>query len=80
MKIRVKTEAGRRFTIPIPNGLICNALGAKVISSFSQREGEGLSYAQARALLGGIKEAKKVLIGLPLLEVEDDGKYVRIDL
>ena len=81
MKISVVTDNGHRFTIPVPNGLICNALGAKMISMLSQCDGEsGLSYELARALLGSIKDAKRVLNGLPLLEVEDDGAHVRIEL
>ena len=81
MKIRVETEKGHRFTIPVPNGLLCNPLGAKMISALSQRDGEiGLSCEQARTLLCSLKDAKRVLNGLPLLEAENDGAYVRIEL
>lgn len=82
MKIRVETGDGHRFVIPIPTLRLLEPLGACAVSALVRRDGETmLSYAQARALLRGVREAKNVLNGLPLLEaIDESGTYVRIDL
>lgn len=81
MKIKVISD-GRRFTIPLPNGIVINGFTAKIASHFINKHTEfDISKEQLDILCCKLKEAKKVLDKRPLLYVNSkDGEMVEITL
>lgn len=78
MKIIIKEESGvKPIKIRIPLGLAANSVTAALIS----KKSEELTYSQAVRLMRAVKKSAKLLDGMPLVElIEDGGDCVTIFL
>lgn len=81
MRIKIDAE-GRRFTIPVPTGLVMNNLTARIIgNSVRKHANVQLTGEQLRILFRELKQAKRVFPGLTLVEVKSaDNDRVLITL
>lgn len=81
MKLKIHAE-NHNFTIPFPNGLLLNRTVSKIASkAVSKHTDLDITAEQIKTLFKGIKNAKKVLNGKPLLYVKSaDGEEVTITL
>lgn len=74
MKVHIKEEGGRRFTLPLPAGLALRFMGFA-----AGRRGE--AGREIKAVMRGLKQAKKVWGHLAVVEIKDkDGDEVVITL
>lgn len=83
MKISVRASGGFHLTIRLPLSLLCGPLGARIACRFVSVDGNEheITPQQIRPLLSSLKDGKKILNGLPLVEAESgDGDSVRIVL
>ena len=82
MKIRVNLadDKPRKLMICLPTRAIFSSLSATIAANVSKDE-LNLTSAQMRTLFREIRQSRKLLGDLPLVEVlSSDGEYIRIDL
>lgn len=82
MKIRVSIAGGkpRKLLLCLPTRAIFSSLSATIAANVSKDE-LNVTSAQMRTLFREIRQSRKLLGDLPLVEVfSSDGEYIRIDL
>lgn len=76
MKIHIKEKGGVNLTIPLPTGLALRFMGFASKHCGDEEDGD-----EIKALIKGLKQAKKVWGHLTIVEVkEKDGDEVTITL
>lgn len=81
MRIRIDAE-GHHFTIPLPVGIIFNSFTTRIITSCLKKYADiPFTEEQLYVLFKELKQAKKTLSKLPLVDVQTaDGQRVLITL
>lgn len=79
MKIVVRSHENRDLHVQLPTGLILNPVSALFLPKALQKNGMGVSRAQALALVRAINRYRRSHPGWVLVEVEGaDGDYINI--
>ena len=81
MKIIVRENQGRNFSLTIPTGLMLNRATAFILPGVLEMKGITLTRKQTVKIIQAIRACRRSCPGWKLVEVESkDGDYVEISL
>ncbi len=79
MLIRIQEHGGVNLTIPLPTGLVCNAITAEIAAQAAKKQGVPMKAADLRRLFAAIRHYKRKHPDWVLVDVQSaDGDRVSI--